>query len=166
MLAAFLKQGIFMSRHWLRGRVRSLPILVLLILCAPPAFSQSFGPGETAISLQINKIVSEADAGKKSTEELDLINRIRQNREAVTDNDIAVLSALLLDREDRPFAAGALGAVGPKARPAVPALEGALAREHQYINSPKTGVWLGTAICAALVKIGAGPMPDDCKYWL
>jgi len=78
------------------------------------------------------------------------------------------ITLMLKDEATEPYAAGALGLIGPSASSAIPALEEALIRAtisdarvaQEFGIYPPSSV--GDYVCPALRKIGANPEPPHC----
>jgi hypothetical protein len=85
----------------------------------------------------------------------------------LTTNEFDDITGLLSDKDSHVtmFAAAALGTMGAKATPAIPALQDALKRAESEVSvTPRTGIWPDRLIRGALQEIkGERQVPPVCK---
>jgi HEAT repeat protein len=113
------------------------------------------------VTIETNAIENEPSVNARTEDARKLADQVHRNGLAVSDADIKLLADMLSDRDDsiRYWIAMALGYIGPRAQPAVPALEKAL-QEVQCVPGSKTSA---SAIRLALIKIGATARHQDCS---
>lgn len=104
---------------------------------------------------------NEPSVNARTEDARQLADQVRRNELAVSDADIQLLADMLSDRDDsvRYWIAMSLGYIGPRTRPAVPALGKAL-EEVQCAHGSKTSA---DAIRLALTKIEEAVRHHDCS---
>jgi PBS lyase HEAT-like repeat len=128
-----------------------------LLACLPSMGANS----GSLLAIETSAIRNERSVNARTEDARNLADQVRRNELAVSNADIKLLVDMLSDRDDsvRYWIAMALGYIGPRAQPAVPALEKAL-QEVQCVHASKTSA---DAMRLALTKIGATVRHEDCS---
>jgi hypothetical protein len=131
---------------------------VWALLASLPSMGANSG---SLVAIETSAIKNEPSVNARTEDARKLADQVHRNELAVSDADIQLLVDMLSDRDDsvRYWIAMALGYVGPRAQPAVTALEKAL-QEMQCVHGSKTSA---SAIRLALTKIGATVRQQDCS---
>lgn len=143
-------------------------LFVILFVCVSPAAGSERNDEDPYTIEEIaGRIKATSSTNMRRDYARQLSRRVCYLDRRLTTNEFGDITGLLSDRDSHVtmFAAAALGTMGAKASPAIPALQDALKRaEAEVPVTPRTGIWPDGVIRGALQEIkGEREVPPVCK---